>query len=211
MAQAMNMILYNIIIVMIIAATGFFVIRRAFRGRYEKRDRYLQEEMEANTARRRDVEEEFYYKPEVSRLPFQHNADGEIEKKQNEVKSMAERKMILFPQKMTNLELKRSYGLANLEIITGYEENYNRYIKALVDWADVLYEHNKKDAVKILEISVEMNSEFRKSYIGLADYYAEHRDAERLNYLLDKVAENFADEGIRRQLTQYIMDRKEGL
>ena len=189
-----------------------FLIRRAFAGWYNARDKFLEEESKANSARRREVEPEFFYTPRLDFLPLRDNAEGEIEKRQNQVRKCAESTMVHFPKKMTNLELKTAYGVANLEKVTGYEENYNRYILSLVEWAEALLKNgDTEDAVRILEKAVELGSEFRKTYLHLADYYTGQSNADGLNYLLDKAALVFTDEGIKRQLMQYIMDKKESL
>lgn len=186
-------------IILVVVVTITFLIRRAFRGHHNLRNQFMEAEQKANTARSRDVEQEHFYTPDISLLP-----KGAPEA----VQSAAERTMVRFPQKRSNLELKSSYGIANLEKVTGFEENYTRYVSALVSWADDLLEDNETDAIKVFEHTVELSSEYRKTYMRLADHYNE---AKKLDYLLDRVAEVFTDEGIRKQLTLYIMDKKESL
>ena len=194
---------FNAMLILGAAAVVLYLVNRAFKGRYNLRDKYLQSDQEANTARSRDVEPEYFYAPDLSALPG---------KKPEAVIKCAEQTMVYFPKKMTNIELKSAYGVANLEKVTGYEENYNRYISSLVKWADDLLEDGKEsDAISILKTTVELGSEFRKGYMNLADYYTKKADANGLNHLLDRVAAVFTDEGIKLTLTKYIMDKKESL
>ena len=208
-------ILFNATLILGIAGIIYFYTSRKFNNRYGLMEQFLEEEMEANTARRREVEPENFYSPKLEGLPIRKNAEGDVAKKQERVISSAQQTMVRFPEKMTNLELKKAYGVMNLEKVTGYEENYNRYVMALVNWADSLLASDspwaKADAIAILETTLEMGSEFRKTYMHLADYYYEKSNSEGLNRLLDQVAESFSDEGIKRQLTQYIMNQKENL
>ena len=206
-------VFFNVAIFASIAGIIYFITKRSFKNRYHLVDKFLDDEMEANTARRREVEEEYFYLPDIESLPVRNDAVGDVAKMQERALVCARQKMLRFPQKMTNIELKNAYGVANLEKLTGYEENYNRYVMALVNWADALLESGeaKADAVAILKKTVEMGSEYRKTYLHLADYYLEKSDIEGLNHLLEKVAELFSDEGIKRQVTQYIMDKREKL
>ena len=208
-------VFFNVALFACIAGIIYFVTSRAFKNRYHLLDELLDADMEANSARRREVEEEYFYAAQIDSLPVRDNAEGDVAKKQEHVLNCAQQKMVHFPQKMSNIELKNAYGVANLEKVTGFEENYNRYVMALVDWADALLEtggvNEKADAIAILESTVALGSEFRKTYIHLADYYFEKAKADGLEWLLEKVAELFSDEGIKRQVTQYIMDKKESL
>ena len=208
-------VMFNGAIILIITAIIFFVVHRAFKDRYAMRDKFLEDEQNANTARSRNVEPEFFYYPNTEGLPLRDNVTGDIEKKQNLVINCAKLTMVRFPKKMTNLELKSNYGVVNLEKITGYEENYNRYTSVLIAWAEALLEHGGEteisDAITILENTIELGSEYRKTYLRLADHYAGQSNADGLNHLLERVAFVFTDEGIKRQLTQYIMDKKESL
>lgn len=176
-------------------------------------EKFLNDEHKANTSRARPVEPEFFYTPDLDTLPFRDNAEGDIAKEQERLSKAAQLKMVKFPKKMTNLELKSAYGLANLEIVTGYEENYSRYISILIDWAVALLDHGgsaeKEDAIRLLEKAIELGSGYRKSYLLLADHYASRSDAEAMNHLLDRISETFSDEGIKQQLTKHIMELKE--
>ena len=178
-------------------------------------DKLLQDDMVANFARSRDLEPEYFYTPDLSVLPIRDDAQNDILKKQSQLVGTSNLRMVRFPQKMGNIELKSKYGPANLEKIAGYEENYTRYISALLGWAEALLDHGgrqeKADAIAILENTVLLGSDYRKTYKLLADHYAGIANADGLNHLLDSVASAFEDEGIKRQLTQYIMDKKENL
>ena len=205
-------VFFNVSLMLVAAAIIWYFSRRAFVGRYVLQDKFLKDEMEANNTRRRDVEPEFYFTPNTSALPLRSDVSGKVAEKQEMVEKCAQLVMLRFPEKRTNLELKNAYGVANLEKVTGYEENYNRYLYVLIQWAEALIEAGeRRDAIKIFEHTVELGSEYRKSYTHLADYYTEQQNANSLNTLLDNVALQFTDEGIRRQLTQYIMDKKESL
>ena len=215
MGSFFQRIIFNATLILGVAAIILILSRRSIKNRHSIKNKFLEEEMEANAARKKDIEPEFFYYPTLDSLPLHEDADGEIKKKQEIVKKHANLTMIYFPKKPTNLELKKAYGRANLEKITGYEENYSRYISSLVSWANALIENGgegqKDDAINILENTVKLGSEFSKTYMLLADHYKNQDNIEGLNHLLDKINVAIADNGIRHRLVQYIMDKKESL
>ena len=177
--------------------------------------RLLEEDMNANYTRSREIEPENFFTPDLSCLPIRDTATGIILKKQEMVIGSSSKKMVYFSKKMSNIELKSKYGLATFDKITGYEENYTRYISALISWAEALLDdggyQQKKDAIIILENTVSLGSDYRKTYKLLADYYTGNADVKGLDYLLEGIRSAFRDEGIKRSLINYIMDKKEAI
>ena len=175
----------------------------------------LEDDMNANYTRSRDIEADKFFTPDFSVLPIRSTAKGAILQKQEMVIGSASKKMVYFSKQMSNIELKSRYGLATLDKITSYEENYTRYISALISWAEALLDNGgheqKKDAIAILENTVSLGSDYRKTYKLLADHYVENADVKGLDYLLDGIRSAFRDEGIKRSLLNYITDKQEAI
>jgi hypothetical protein len=193
-----------------IALIGLFVIYNIKKNAHRNQrvmDAFLESEREANNARRRDIDNELFYEADLSALPLKNDGSKQEEK----VKTRAALKMIRFPRRMTNLELKMAYGPSQLDLIALYEENFNRYISALIELAEHLLTGGQdKDALRILEHTVELGSEYRKSYTLTANCYAEARDEEKLAALLETVeGREFTDESIKRHILLNIMDARE--
>jgi len=185
---------------------------RAFRNFGKSRLELAKADALANSSRRRDIEDIFYYKPNLAELPFETTATDEIVKLQNRVKLRAAAPMIHFHQKFTNIELKTAYGASNLEMIAINEENYNKYIYALLKWAEHLLENGsdlqKKNAYVILERCADLGGEHKKTYELLADRYNKKSNKAALDNLLEKVSTTFSDETIRQNLINYITDKR---
>jgi len=212
MGLLFDRIIFNAIFVVGLFGILYIFIKRGTKKMNRLRDEYLEEDMEANNARKRDVEAEYYFEPDISEIPFQEAPSADIKRKQEHVIYSSKRKMLRFPEKMSNIDLKFAYGAANLELIAGYEENYYRFISSLISLADALLaEGIRADAVRIFEYTVELRSEYRKSYLPLADYYAENNNAAKLDFLMDRISEVFTDEGIKKSVLKYIMDKKEDI
>ena len=179
----------------------WFAIMMAYSNRNRRKalDNLLEQEIKANAARRKDIDPAFFFTPDMNALPPFAPGDKQAEK----AAAFASNTMLRLPYAMTNTELKLAYGPGQLENIAQYEENYQYFIRLLIEWAEGLIEKdNKKDALRILEYTIDMGSEYRKSYILAADLYT---DDEKINELREKVENQpFKDEQVKNSILKYI-------
>jgi len=196
----------NIFLVLVsVAVIVFLAIKSGQHKRKqdEIRRRFLEEEEAANSVRKKNIDVELYYTADLNALPKIPENDP------NQIERCAARTMIRFSTPMTNLELKKRYGPAQMDIIAQYEENFSEYLKALTKWAVSLAEEdfnkNQKDALSILETVISLGGEFRDAYKLSADIYAAKNDKSGLENLLNIATENhFKDPSIRQQILDYI-------
>lgn len=165
-----------------------YVIRREYLKRLGTYDDYLDREREANMNIGGKLDDSMFIKPDTSALPYREyestQGNNKIIKMQEQVRRKADFKMICLDKKYTNTQLKLKYGVNNLDKITDYEENYNFYIRALVDWGRMLIElDNLKDAETVLNEAVRFGSDLSANYILLADVYLTQNNMEGLDEL----------------------------
>jgi len=168
------------IIVLIVIITIIFKI--AERKRQDKVRQNTQDMIDAddaaNSARHKDICEEFFYEPNLSNLPIAQYDDEDMKKPvasymwQAKVLAAAEKKMLRFDRQYSNVELKQMFGPSNLDNVAKYEENFTNFIHAMRHWAESLINADKHiEAQKVLEQSVKAGSELSQSYTLLADIY----------------------------------------
>lgn len=181
-------------------------LRRAYKNHDTPMEKLIREEREANSARRKEIDESLFFIADVSQLPVTDDGGD----KQEKVLKRAARTMIRFTQPMTNLELKMTYGPSQLETIARYEENFHRYLEALIEWAENLHAYGRNhEAIRILMHTVELGSEYRKSYMLAADLFAAEGDEDALDALLSTAeTHSFADEGVRRRIIGHIIQKR---
>jgi len=212
----MAMVVVNIVVgVTSILAILLLALRssRHAKQQEEIKRRFLEEEEAANAVRKRDIDPELFYTADLSALPQIAAGDP------HQVERSAKRTMIRFEEPISNLELKKQYGLSQMDIIAQYEENFIEYLKALTNWAEELVkENNPADAITILETAISLGAEFRNTYKLAADIYAANIDetaetAETaIENLLDRAEKNhFSDPSIRRQILEHINKKKDEL
>lgn len=181
--------------------TFFLISRRHSKKQEEVKQRFLEKEEAANAVRKKDIDPELYFTPNLSALPPIPQGDP------HQVERSAKRTMIRFPRPLTNLELKMQYGMAQMDIIAQYEENFIEHLKSLTKWGSEIAEKSPHDAATILQTVVEMGGEFRDAYKNLADICA--NDSEKLNALYARAEENhFSDPSIKRQILDYINEAR---
>jgi len=181
---------------------GFFVIKssRGTKKQEEINLRFIEAEEAANSVRKKEIPPEMFYVADLALLPPVPEDDP------YKVERCANRKMIRFATPVTNLELKQKYGLAQMDNIALYEENFHEYLKALTIWAAALTDENQDDAaLSILEHAILLGSEFRNTYKLAADVCVRFNDADGLTFLREKVEDNyFKDPTVRQHVLEYV-------
>lgn len=170
----------------IIFTTLFFVgictlvqilLRRGSKRVGAWRQSFIADERAANTARRQNIGESLFVKasfPAAACIPQKGEPldaiYNDVLQKQGRAQGLASKPMLKLH--MTNNELKQNFGPQNIEIISVYEENFDKYIRTLLDWAEALsrVEMDEK-AIMVLEEASVVGADTSQVYIILADLY----------------------------------------
>jgi len=180
-------------IVPVIALIIFFVlvVRLANRKRTgdtrQKTADMLEADNAANLSRNKEIGEQFFYTPNIDKLPIAVYTDKEMAEPaatymwQERVAKAAEKKMLHFDKQYSNVELKQMFGASNLEAVARYEENFTNFIHSMRNWAEALIAAEKTENARVvLEESVEAGSELSQTYTILADIYSKNNDTPSL-------------------------------
>ncbi len=150
-------------------------------------ERRLEEERNANSVRKKDLEDLDYINIPFDSLPFGCEGDGENQY-ESAVLSLKDKKMVNFTG-ISNTELKLTYGAPNLTILSEYDQNYTNLVKALDSWGSHLIDAGlKQEARKVLEYAVECRTDLKSTYTSLAGIYVENFEFDRLDHLTDVAA-----------------------
>ena len=192
----------TLLVLSVVAVFAVFIASgKHAKKKEEMKQRFLATEEAANSVRKKDIDPALFYTADLSALPAIPEGDP------HQVQRCAKRVMIRFEKPLTNVELKMQYGLAQMDFIAEYEENFNAYLKALTNWAT---EAPDTDALKILQLAISLGSEYRDTYKTAADIYSRQGDKYGLDALLAHAEKNhFSDPSIRKQILEYINRKKE--
>lgn len=150
---------------------------------------FFEKERESMFVRKKSLDSLQYITLDLSTLPLRElDPDStplykKAYAKQEAVVSKASLPMVHMEE--SNIDLKLTFGPANLEIIIQYEENYNQFMRALLQWGLALQEAALyEECIQVLEISAALGSDFSKTYILLGDLYIATHQKHKLPELL---------------------------
>jgi hypothetical protein len=206
-----------IALVFIAFGIGIIVIslKHHFRKKSAKQENiykdFLDAEREADFARRKDLSPDDYLKVDVNILPVREYPDSpeynRVTARQNNVIESARLPMICDVRKLSNRELKLKYGMANLDTIVTYEENYDRFIHNLLEWSEALISLGvPADAAAVLEAAIGYRCDRSHAYTTLADMTTER---DKLVLLCEKAQSALSGSALERTLAH--INHKKGM
>lgn len=171
-------------ITVVLGALIFYESKKSSYQRDKSEREFWDRESQANATRRKDISYLNYIEIPVDKLPLSSCDDEEITEYQNTIKGLASAK-ILNLSGMTNTDIKLEYGVANLTILSEYDNNYTTTINTLTRWGARLFELNmNEDAVTVLEYAISIGSDISRNYYMLADYYRKNNRPEEIDRLI---------------------------
>ena len=163
----------------------FYERKKAARKQSSDEQEFWAREAKANETRRKDITFLNYIKIPVDTLPMEPSDNEEIRECQDTI-SILSQSRVLNLQGISNTDLKLEYGVANLPLLTEYDENYTVLLTTLVRWGEKLMEDGQTEsAVTVLEYGISLNTDISKNYFLLADFYRTQRRPEEIERLIE--------------------------
>ena len=158
-------------------------------GRYDekKMDEYRVRELEANSTRKKSMDDLVFISLPLESFPMDIMTDD------NQIKEIHETILNLSGEKILNLtgisntDLKLKYGVANLPLLTHYDQCYTLLVKTLQSWALLLYEKGyEKECQTLLEFAIDTNTDISGTYKLLATIYVKNGEKTKFENLKSK-------------------------
>lgn len=90
---------------------------------------------------------------------------------------------------ISNTDLKLTYGAANLNKLSEFDQNYVLLCRTLLEVGEYFVSLDNKDTAKLLyEYAVCSGSDSMATYKNLCDIYKEEQDATKINFLISNVS-----------------------
>ena len=159
-----------------------FYLKKNSKKTRSDNENFLKRESRANMSRKKDISNLNYITiPDT--LPFVDTDVETIKKAQNHLAELKEKK-ILNLTGMSNTDLKIKYGVANLSVLSEYDEKYSRLGRAIVRLSAALKENGfDEQAEAFLEFGIKCGSDVSANYFMLAEYYLEKGNTKGLSRL----------------------------
>lgn len=171
----------------IIACSIFAYLRKKqTRHQNNAEDSFLEKEQKANLTRRKDISGLPYITIPLDKFPIGICENDSIRECEITLQTLSDKKILNLGAK-TNTELKLEYGLANLNILTEYEQNFNTLCQTLLSYATALMQAEQNAAAQtVLEYGIEIGSDMSQNFLLLADLYRTNGTPERISELIEK-------------------------
>lgn len=159
-------------------------------------EEFWKRENEANEARRKSLDTLNYVTFSASALsPTQllDSVSQELLTENPQIGIIIDRLNALEKSKMVNLnyvtntQLKAAYGVANLSLLTEYDQNYTDFITILQEYASILAQNGLiVPALTVLEMAISSGTDISASYSLAASIYKEQGQPEKIGELIAK-------------------------
>jgi hypothetical protein len=149
------------------------------RLRADAEENFWEREHQANFTRKQDISGLDYITIPLDKFP--QNLGTESEKKLEELSHAK----ILNLTGISNTDLKMRYGVANLEALTEYDNNFTLLVHALADYGSELSGAGQiEDAQTVLEYAVSIHADSKQIYTTLAGIYRDKGQPEKIAELI---------------------------
>jgi len=164
------------------------VIRHAIRRNRNidesSRAAFWEKERKANETRKKPLDDLIYITPDTSAFPMDLMPENEEIADCRRIIEELKKEKIVNLTGITNTDLKLRYGVANLPVLTSYDDRFTLLVQTYEKWADILWENGyAKEAVPILEEQVRIHADVTGVYKRLAAYYKENNTPEKISGL----------------------------
>lgn len=181
--------MYPIFTVFFIFAIFTYIYMNKSNSSFSKeKEALFEREREANSVRKQDISNLPYINLDISSLPEVNSDDEYIKERLSTLNILSsEDNKIINLSEYTNTDLKLKYGVANLTILTEYDQNFTNLCRCLYELGKRLYESGDTDNAKaFLEYGIECGTDLKLHYSLLADIYEQNNQYDGISSLLEK-------------------------
>ena len=133
---------------------------------------YWDKEAASNNTRRKSLDYLDYIKIPLEQLPVHTLEDDMTVISCLDTLSRLKDTKIVNLTGISNTDLKMQYGVANLNDLTEYDQNFTELVTTLQTWAKTLYDADcLTEAISVLEYAVSIHSDVSATYLLLAKMY----------------------------------------
>lgn len=154
--------------------------RKTSKAQVMEKSEFIKREQNANLSRKKDISKLDYITLSTSNLPLEKSNDDITNHFIETYLTYIDKKIVNLSH-LSNTEIKEQYGLANLALLSEYDENFYSLVKLLDDWGlHLLSTDHLNDAAKVLELAVSIKTDITQSYLSLATVYQKQQCPEKI-------------------------------
>lgn len=178
---------YPFLVIIVPAAAFCFIYMKVTNRRSTLNTEALFErEREANTIRKQPLDDVEFVEIDLSRIPFIETENPIIKEAQKTIEVLCTQKIANLSD-YSNTDLKFKYGVANLPLLTEYDQNYTVLCRTLFDLGRELNSIERySEARTVLEYGIDCGTDLKSHYMLLANMYEDNGESDKISWLISK-------------------------
>lgn len=162
-----------------------YEIKKSRNTQEKSNEMFWQREAEANSTRRKSLENLDYIQIPFESLPMELLKDDPVIAEYHDALRELSKSPIVNFTGISNTDLKLMYGAPNITLLSRYDQNYTLLVRNLQNWAQALYEKGYIDeACQVLEFAVETHTDITATYKLLSAIYRQKGQPEKIASLI---------------------------
>lgn len=164
-----------------------YEIKKHSRYDDKKQKEYWAREREANSTRKKSMDDLVFITLPLETFPMDiMTEDEKIVEYHETIRHLSKEKIVNLTG-ISNTDLKLKYGVANLPVLSQYDQCYTHLARTLQLWAAHLYENGyEEECTTLLEFAVNTNTDVSGTYRLLAHIYVKNGSKDKLDWLKTK-------------------------
>ncbi|MGP1434077.1 MAG: hypothetical protein ACTTKP_07330 [Catonella sp.] len=180
---------------------------------------FFERERQSNFTRKADISNLDYITIAIDKLPFIGNYEGITSFQSSHIMDNSVKNEILSCEKsiialnskkilnlsgLSNTDIKMQYGVANLQILIQYDENFSKLSRLLAKWGSLLFEVGELTAAEqVLSYGVSCKCDIEDIFINLAKIYRHNGNELGISDLVESCScfDDLRRENIINQIT----------
>ena len=147
---------------------------------------FLERERQANSVRKQPLTSLEYITVNPDDFPNNHPGNERITELVDRLQTLSTQKIVNLTG-ISNTDLKFAYGVANLNTLMEYDQNFTALCRIIYDLgSELLNEQDVSSAISVLEKGVDFGTDVSANYTLLATLYIQNGRKDDIRLLIDK-------------------------
>lgn len=155
------------------------------KGIKDPTEEFLEKDRLANNTRKQSLDSLEYISVNSSDFPVsQYTYDEQVKELTDRINSLSSKKIVNLTG-ITNTDLKMMYGIANLNDLMEFDQNFTTLCRTVFDLGNVISNlGDKQAAIACFEKGITYGTDISANYLILADLYIEAGERDKINWLI---------------------------
>lgn len=166
-----------------------FDLHRLRNKEAKKYQNFIDRENEANSTRRKSLDDLQYITIPFDELPMDTlNDDPKVNEYHQTLRDLSANPIVNLTG-FSNTDLKLQYGAPNIDLLTNYDQAYTLLARTLASWGQVLFDNGYyNEAKSVLKYAVSTKTDVSSTYVLLSKIYKSEGNEDEIRNLIEEAS-----------------------